>query len=201
MSTRERTASMAADPAGMYRVTSGMSSDGRRARRDNQGEESFDYTTLFPPLDWVPKYNVGEYLKGDVIAGLTVGFMLIPQGMAYALLCGVPPIYGLYASTWTLITYSLFGTSRQLAVGPTAVMCLLVGKSVDTLVDKGLDEATREAELVKMCAMFSFTVGLLCAIMGMLRFEFGLGLGFGLGSGSGAGSESESWSELELGFR
>lgn len=147
---------MAADPAGKDKrieypavVTprSRLHSDGRHLKRTNSKEDSFDWTTLFPPLTWVPKYDVAAYLKGDVIAGLTVGFMLIPQGMAYALLCGVPPIYGLYSSTWTLIIYSLFGTSRQLAVGPTAVMCLLVGKSIDVLVDKTLDEATREIEL------------------------------------------------------
>ena len=56
----------------------------------------------FPFLDWIPDYGRGDWMK-DLPAGLTVGVMLIPQGMAYALLAGVPPVYGLYASTWPLV--------------------------------------------------------------------------------------------------
>ena len=70
----------------------------------------------FPIMTWLPVYNK-SWLKGDLGAGLTVGVMLIPQGMAYAMLAGMPPIYGLYASLVPLIIYAIMGTSRQLAVG------------------------------------------------------------------------------------
>ena len=72
---------------------------------------------IIPAFTWIQNYKK-EYLTGDLTAGLTVGVMLIPQGMAYSMLAGLPPIYGLYASTIPLIIYALFGTSRQLAVGP-----------------------------------------------------------------------------------
>ena len=78
-----------------------------------------------PILDWLPNYQK-SYLEGDLSAGLTVGVMLIPQGMAYAMLAGLPPIYGLYASIVPLIIYAVLGTSRQLAVGPVAMISLLV---------------------------------------------------------------------------
>ena len=78
-----------------------------------------------PALDWLTNYKK-EQFKGDLSAGLTVGVMLIPQGMAYAMIAGLPPIYGLYASTVPLLIYALLGTSRQLAVGPVAMVSLLM---------------------------------------------------------------------------
>ncbi|MCB0294389.1 MAG: sodium-independent anion transporter, partial [Calditrichaeota bacterium] len=71
---------------------------------------------FFPALEWLLRYDINNW-KGDLAAGLTVAVMLIPQGMAYALLAGLPPIIGLYASVVPLLVYALFGTSRQLAVG------------------------------------------------------------------------------------
>lgn len=65
------------------------------------------------------------HLGGDLSAGVTVGVMLIPQGMAYAMLAGLPPIYGLYAALVPLLLYALLGTSRQLAVGPVAIAGLI----------------------------------------------------------------------------
>ena len=73
------------------------------------------WKSFVPIFEWLPKYRT-EHLKGDLAAGLTVGVMLIPQGMAYAMIAGLPPIYGLYASTLPLILYAVLGTSRQLAV-------------------------------------------------------------------------------------
>ena len=84
---------------------------------------------LFPFLEWIRNYNKSDF-SGDLSAGLTVGVMLIPQGMAYSMLAGLPPIYGLYASTIPLIIYALFGTSRQLAVGPVAMVALLISSGV-----------------------------------------------------------------------
>ncbi len=71
-----------------------------------------NFRRFLPILEWLPRYQ-GQQFKGDVAAGLTVGVMLIPQGMAYAMLAGLPPIYGLYASIIPLVVYAIFGTSRQ----------------------------------------------------------------------------------------
>ena len=70
----------------------------------------------FPILNWLPGYTK-EQFKGDLPAGITVGIILIPQGMAYAMLAGLEPIYGLYAAVFPQIVYAILGTSRQLAVG------------------------------------------------------------------------------------
>ena len=87
---------------------------------------------LLPFLSWLPNYKK-EWLSGDLSAGLTVGVMLIPQGMAYAMIAGLPPIHGLYASTIPLVLYALLGTSRQLAVGPVAMVSLLTAAGIGAL--------------------------------------------------------------------
>ena len=66
---------------------------------------------IFPIFDWLPNYKK-DWLKGDIGAGLTVGVMLIPQGMAYASIAGLPPVYGLYVSIIPSLIYAVFGTSR-----------------------------------------------------------------------------------------
>ena len=68
---------------------------------------------LFPFLRWFPMSRAG--MRADLVAGVTVALILVPQSMAYALLAGVPPVYGLYASLVPLLVYPIFGTSRQLA--------------------------------------------------------------------------------------
>ena len=89
-----------------------------------------------PALSWVPNYKK-EYLQGDLTAGITTAVMLIPQAMAYALLAGLPPVIGLYASIVPILVYALLGTSRQLAVGPVAMVALLVASGVGVLVEPG----------------------------------------------------------------
>ena len=79
----------------------------------------------FPIVSTLRDYRPG-LLQGDIIAGIIVAVMLIPQGMAYAVLAGLPPVYGLYASIMPLLVYALFGSSRELAVGPVAMVSLLV---------------------------------------------------------------------------
>ncbi len=92
-----------------------------------------------PITDWFPTYEKKD-LKGDLAAGLTVGVMLIPQGMAYAMIAGLPPIFGLYASTIPIIIYAIFGTSRQLAVGPVAMVSLLTATGIGAMVpDAGME--------------------------------------------------------------
>ena len=80
---------------------------------------------VIPITKWLPNYQKADF-SGDFFAGIIVGVMLVPQGMAYAMLAGLPPIYGLYASTIPLLLYAVFGTSRQLSVGPVAMVAILI---------------------------------------------------------------------------
>lgn len=120
---------------------------------------------IFPFLDWVTKYQKDDFF-GDISAGLTVGIMLIPQGMAYAMLAGLPPIYGLYTSTIPLILYAIFGTSRQLAVGPTAVMSLLVASEIGLMAQGGT------VQYIEMAILLALIVGFVQLFMGLFRLGF-----------------------------
>ena len=91
-----------------------------------------DWAKSIPALDWLVHYQ-SRHLVGDIIAGIIVASLLIPQSMAYALLAGLPPQVGLYASIAPAILYPLFGTSRVLAVGPVAVDSLMVAAAVAPL--------------------------------------------------------------------
>ena len=120
---------------------------------------------VFPFLSQLADYD-RDQLRGDLSAGLTVGVMLIPQGMAYALIAGLPPIYGLYAALAPLVVYALFGTSRQLAVGPVAMVSILVAAAVGPLA--GGDAAL----YIQLALLLSLMVGLLQFGLGLARFGF-----------------------------
>ncbi len=92
--------------------------------------------------------------------------MLIPQGMAYSMLAGLPPIYGLYASTVPLILYAIFGTSRQLAVGPVAMVALLIATGVGQLAEPG------SAQFVSLAILLALLVGSIQLLMGLFRLGF-----------------------------
>lgn len=120
---------------------------------------------FIPILDWLPNYKKAN-LSGDLSAGITVGVMLIPQGMAYAMLAGLKPIYGLYASTLPLLIYAIFGTSRQLAVGPVAVVSLLIASGVGALAEIGSDS------FVGMAILLTLIVGVIQLLMGLFKIGF-----------------------------
>lgn len=120
---------------------------------------------VFPIFAWLPNYNKKD-LSGDFSAGLIVAIMLIPQGIAYAMLAGLPPVMGLYASTVPLIVYALFGTSRHLGVGPIAVISLLVFTGVSPLAAPG------SAEYVSLVILLTLMVGLIQFAMGVLKLGF-----------------------------
>ena len=88
-------------------------------------------TGFFPVVRWLPKYKLREYVWGDVMSGLIVGIILVPQAIAYCLLAGVEPIYGLYTSFYANIIYFLMGTSRHVSVGIFSLMSLMVGQVMD----------------------------------------------------------------------
>lgn len=88
-------------------------------------------TGLFPVVLWLPKYKLKEYIWGDLMSGLVIGIILVPQAIAYCLLAGVDPIYGLYTSFFANIIYFFMGTSRHVSVGIFSLMSLMVGQVVD----------------------------------------------------------------------
>ena len=95
---------------------------------------------FLPFLDWIGQVRDPKVFRADLIAGITVALVLIPQSMAYAQLAGLPPYYGLYASFLPVIVASLWGSSAQLATGPVAVVSLLTASTLAAYVTIGSDE-------------------------------------------------------------
>lgn len=89
------------------------------------------FVGFFPVVKWLPKYKLKEYTWGDAMSGLIVGIILVPQAIAYCLLAGLEPIYGLYTSFFANIIYFLMGTSKHVSVGIFSLMSLMVGTVVD----------------------------------------------------------------------
>ena len=102
-------------------------------------------------------------LRDDLRAGLTVGIMLVPQGMAYAVIAGLPPIYGLYAGLVPLLIYPLLATSRHLATGPVAIDMLIVAAGVGLLANPGSDR------YVQLVLLLTAMVGVIQVVMGLGR--------------------------------
>lgn len=121
--------------------------------------------SFIPLLDWLPKYKK-DYLGGDLSAGITVGIMLIPQGMAYAMIAGLPPVFGLYAALIPQVIYGILGTSRQLSVGPVAMDSLLVASGLGALSLSGIEE------YVSMAIFLALFMGVIQFVLGMVRMGF-----------------------------
>jgi len=120
---------------------------------------------LIPILEWLPNYNSSR-LKGDFIAGITVAIILIPQGIAYALIAGLPPIYGLYCALVPQLVYAIFGSSRQVAIGPVAMDSLIVATGVSTLALAGSDS------YIAIAILLAFMVGSIQFLLGVFRLGF-----------------------------
>ena len=118
-----------------------------------------------PIAEWLPNYD-RKFLRDDIIAGLTVCVMLVPQGMAYALLAGMPPIYGLYGGLVPLFLYGIFGTSRQVSIGPVAVSALLVLAGISQLAEPGTDE------YIQLAITAGLLIGIVQLLFGVLRLGF-----------------------------
>ncbi|QQS52775.1 MAG: sulfate permease [Bacteroidota bacterium] len=121
--------------------------------------------SFLPIMDWGAKYN-GKTFTNDLIVALIVTMMLIPQSLAYALLAGLPPEIGLYASMAPLVLYAIFGTSRALAVGPVAVASLMTAAAAGQLASQGSPEYIGAAVALAMVS------GLLLIAMGFLKLGF-----------------------------
>lgn len=124
-----------------------------------------NFRKYLPILQWLPTYSK-KWLLADTLAGLTVGIMLIPQGMAYALLAGVPPIYGLYAGIVPLFLYAILGTSRQLSIGPVAISALLVLAGISQ-VAKPLTP-----QYIELVILAGLLIGIMQLALSLLRMGF-----------------------------
>ncbi|XP_061974072.1 sulfate transporter 4.1, chloroplastic-like isoform X2 [Populus nigra] len=118
--------------------------------------------TFLPCYRWIRTYKWREYLQPDLMAGLTVGIMLVPQAMSYAKLAGLHPIYGLYTGFIPIFVYAIFGSSRQLAIGPVALVSLLVSNVLG-----GMDLS--DELYTELAILLAFMVGIMECIMAFLR--------------------------------
>ncbi len=124
--------------------------------------------SLLPFLNW-PR-PTGELLRSEAMAGLAVGLMVIPQGVAYAVLAGMPPVTGIYASILPALLAVLFSASTRLSVGPTALTCLLVSAGLTGLAAPG------STEWVQLAIWLALLTGLLQLALGFMRFGWLLNL-------------------------
>jgi SulP family sulfate permease len=120
---------------------------------------------FFPFLQWLANYQKTNFSK-DLLAGLTVGVILIPQAMAYAMIAGLPPVYGLYAAIFPLLVYMFLGTSKNLAIGPVAMDSLLVAAGLGALAITGVEN------YIAMAIFLAFLVGAIQLFLGICRMGF-----------------------------
>ena len=116
---------------------------------------------IFPFLSWFPLN--GEALRADLMAGITVALVLIPQSMAYAQLAGLPAYYGLYAAFLPVAVASLWGSSHQLGTGPVAVVSLLTASSLAVLAAPGSDQ------FIALAIMLALLVGIIQLLLGVFK--------------------------------
>ena len=131
----------------------------------NQAARPLAIKQHLPALSWLPSYSRNSW-RGDWHAGLTVGVMLIPQGMAYAMIAGLPVVYGLYAALIPQVVYAFLGTSRHLAVGPVAMDSLLVAAGLTGMAAVGSEN------YIALALMLALMMGLLQLGMGCLGLGF-----------------------------
>uniref|UniRef100_A0A3B3X453 STAS domain-containing protein n=1 Tax=Poecilia mexicana TaxID=48701 RepID=A0A3B3X453_9TELE len=138
-----------------------------------------------PVLYWLPKYSVWDYGMPDLVSGISVGIMHLPQGLAYALLASVPPVFGLYTSLYPALIYFFFGTSRHNSIGTFTVLSIMVGsvterlapdefflKTNGTNLTLEMDVAARDAYRVQVAAATTFLGGLIQVLLGVIKFGF-----------------------------
>ena len=118
---------------------------------------------FLPFLDWIGDLRDKDTVKADVIAGVTVALVLIPQSMAYAQLAGLPAYYGLYASFLPPMIAAIFGSSRQLATGPVAVVSLMTAAALEPLAAMGSEG------FLAYAVVLAFLVGVFQISLGLLR--------------------------------
>ncbi|MCL6237728.1 MULTISPECIES: SulP family inorganic anion transporter [Acinetobacter] len=119
----------------------------------------------FPAWQWLQHYSTVKF-KSDVLASLIVIAMLVPQGMAYSMLAGLPPIMGLYASILPMIVYALIGGSSTLSIGPVAIISMMTFATLNPLFEVG------SPVYIEAATLLALMVGLISLLLGVLRFGF-----------------------------
>ncbi|KAI3807626.1 hypothetical protein L1987_23558 [Smallanthus sonchifolius] len=122
---------------------------------------------IFPILEWGRSYNIKKF-RGDLIAGLTIASLCIPQDIGYSKLAYLKPQYGLYSSFVPPLVYAFMGSSRDIAIGPVAVVSLLLG----TLVRSEFNPVTEPDEYLRLIFTATFFTGITQATLGILRLGF-----------------------------
>uniref|UniRef100_A0A674N3A9 Solute carrier family 26 member 6, like 1 n=1 Tax=Takifugu rubripes TaxID=31033 RepID=A0A674N3A9_TAKRU len=139
---------------------------------------------FFPILYWLPKYSIWDYGMPDLISGISVGIMHLPQGMAYALLASLPPVIGLYTSLYPALIYIFFGTSRHISIGTFTVLSIMVGSVTERLApDENffktngtnvteVDTDARDSYRIQVAAATTVLGGLIQVVLGLVKFGF-----------------------------
>ncbi|XP_036246742.1 solute carrier family 26 member 6 [Molothrus ater] len=155
----------------------------RKTRCSGSAAKSLLFRFL-PFLRWLPRYPIKDWLLGDIVSGFSVGIMHLPQGLAYALLAGLPPVTGLYSSFYPVFLYFFFGTSRHNSVGPFAVISVMIGSLTESLMpsenflvsvngsNATVDEEMRDAARVELVATITVLTGIFQVALGLLQFGF-----------------------------
>ncbi|XP_026777970.2 solute carrier family 26 member 6 [Pangasianodon hypophthalmus] len=143
------------------------------------------FLSWIPLLSWLPRYPFKENAFGDLVSGISVGIMHLPQGMAYALLAAVPPVFGLYSSFYPILLYFIFGTSKHISVGTYAVMSVMIGGVTERMAPDSdfmffnnvsnvsiIDTVARDNERVKIAAAVTFLSGIFQLLLGLVQFGF-----------------------------
>ncbi len=128
-----------------------------------QAKQNLSIKTFAPILDWLPKYDKA-WLRGDIIAAVTVWALVVPEAMAYAGIAGMPPETGLYAAPLALLGYAIFGTSRQLNVGPSSTVAALSFTVVSSIAVAGTDN------FIALSVTLAILTGLILIVAGLLKW-------------------------------
>ncbi|RSL46261.1 hypothetical protein CEP54_013930 [Fusarium duplospermum] len=120
-------------------------------------------TSLFPFLTWIGHYNL-QWFAGDLVAGITIGAVVVPQGMAYAMLANLEPQFGLYSSFIGVLIYWIFGTSKDISIGPVAVLSTVVGNVIQDIQSSGHDIPAHV-----IASALSIVAGCVVLLIGLLR--------------------------------
>ncbi|CEP08390.1 hypothetical protein [Parasitella parasitica] len=125
------------------------------------------FKNMFPIMNWLHNYNL-IWLSGDLTAAITVGTLVIPQSLAYAKIANLPPVFGLYTSFIGTLLYPLFGTSKDISLGVSAITCLLVGQVIGkfTATEQYISGAWTLADASIMLSLFS---GFIVFAIGVFR--------------------------------
>lgn len=131
--------------------------------------------SLFPIASWLPKYSIKNSLLSDVIAGFTISILHIPQGIAYGLLAGVEPVFGLYVSFFPVIIYALMGTSRHISIGTFAIASIMLNNAADKIMALHGDRNDQndlnncKPTSIEILTVIGFLSGLMQVLMSVMR--------------------------------